>query len=296
MWGAWVVLSPEAAFRLAGIAVPNYIELWQCIGMMIGVYGIAYALAATNPMAHWPIVLAGLVGKILGPIGFVHGALAGRFPWTAGVTILTNDVIWWAPFSLILYKVYQEKLAKERAASPEIQRMAMRAKTQFGLSIAELSQLSPVLLVFLRHAGCTFCREALSDLAAQRSAIEETGTRMVLVHMGSEKHAQSFFRKYGLEDVARVSDPGRAIYRAFGLPRGSFLKLFGPKVLVRGFQAGVLAGHGLGRLVGDGFQMPGVFVLFHGIVLRSYRHQSAADRPDYLEMTALESFPEWERT
>lgn len=296
LWGAWVVLSPEMAFRLAGIAVPNYIELWQCIGMMTAVYGIAYSIAAGNPLMHWPVVLAGLAGKVLGPIGFVDGALAGRLPWIAGVTILTNDVVWWIPFSLILYKVYQEKLAKDRAASPEIERIAMRSKTQYGLSIAELSQLSPVLLVFLRHAGCTFCREALADLAAQRKAIEETGTRMVLVHMGSEKHGQSFFRKYGLQNVARVSDPARTVYRAFGLGRGSFLKLFGPKVWIRGFQAGVLKRHGLGRLVGDGFQMPGVFVLFHGTVLRSYRHQSAADRPDYLRMTTLESFPEWERT
>jgi hypothetical protein len=30
--------------------------------------------------------------------------------------------------------------------------------------------------------------------------------------------------------------------------------------------------------------MPGVFLLFHGETLKSYRHQSAADRPDYLAM------------
>jgi hypothetical protein len=57
--------------------------------------------------------------------------------------------------------------------------------------------------------------------------------------------------------------------------------LFGPKVWWRGFQAGVLNRHGAGRLQGDGFQMPGVFLVFHGQILRSFRHQSAADRPDY---------------
>jgi hypothetical protein len=34
--------------------------------------------------------------------------------------------------------------------------------------------------------------------------------------------------------------------------------------------------------MGDGFQMPGVFLLYHSEIIRSYRHQSAADRPDYM--------------
>ena len=33
-----------------------------------------------------------------------------------------------------------------------------------------------------------------------------------------------------------------------------------------------------------GFQMPGAFVLSHGEVLYAFRHRSAADRPDYLEL------------
>jgi len=39
------------------------------------------------------------------------------------------------------------------------------AVTQSGERLVELSEMSPVLLVFLRHAGCTFCREALADFA-----------------------------------------------------------------------------------------------------------------------------------
>ena len=59
--------------------------------------------------------------------------------------------------------------------------------------------------------------------------------------------------------------------------------LFGPAVWWRGFHAALLQSHGVGRLAGDGFQMPGVFLVFHGEILRSYRHQSAADRPNYAD-------------
>jgi hypothetical protein len=43
-----------------------------------------------------------LLGKILGPIGFVDAAMRERLPWSMGWTILTNDLLWWIPFSLIL--------------------------------------------------------------------------------------------------------------------------------------------------------------------------------------------------
>lgn len=102
VWGAIAVLFPSQMFQWAGMQPPNYPELWQCIGMIIGVYGVGYAIAATNPVQHWPIVLVGLLGKILGPIGFLHTAWHGSLPWRAGWTIVTNDLIWWLPFAAIL--------------------------------------------------------------------------------------------------------------------------------------------------------------------------------------------------
>jgi len=139
------------------------------------------------------------------------------------------------------------------------------------------------LLVFLRHAGCTFCREALDDLARQRHELEAQGTRLVLVHMSPPVPGTQFLARYQLDGVPHISDPELTLYRAFGLGRGSLLDLFGPKVCWRGVDA-LFRGHGIGWLQGDGFQMPGVFLLFHGEIIRSFRHQSAADRPDYLAL------------
>jgi len=109
LWGGFVVLFPELPFRWAGMPPPNYPEIWQCLGMVVGVYGVAYALAARDPLRHWPIVLAGLLGKILGPIGFLHAALAGRLPWRAGWTIVSNDLIWWLPFGVMLAAAWRRR-------------------------------------------------------------------------------------------------------------------------------------------------------------------------------------------
>ncbi len=102
LWGAAAVLFPLAAFRWAGMEPPNYPELWQCIGMIVGVYGVGYWIAAGDVQRHWPIVLVGLLGKLCGPIGFLWSAWNGTIPWIAGWTIMTNDIIWWVPFVVIL--------------------------------------------------------------------------------------------------------------------------------------------------------------------------------------------------
>ena len=109
VFGAWAVLLPASAFELAGLDQPNYPELWQCIGMIVGVYGIGYAIAARDPVRHWPIVLVGLVGKILGPIGFLGAVLHDRVPLEAGLVIVTNDLIWWPGFALALWVAWRAR-------------------------------------------------------------------------------------------------------------------------------------------------------------------------------------------
>ncbi len=102
LWGAVVILAPNLFFRLAGLDPPTYPEIWQCVGMIVGVYGVGYWVAARDPARHWPIVLVGLLGKVLGPIGFAFALVNGRFPPIFGLTILTNDLVWWIPFALML--------------------------------------------------------------------------------------------------------------------------------------------------------------------------------------------------
>ena len=153
--------------------------------------------------------------------------------------------------------------------------------TRNGVDLATLSLVSPILLVFLRHSGCTFCREALSDLAECRAVIEKTGTRIVVVYLGTAESLDATLRSFGLETLDRIHDGDQSLYRAFGLKKGSLWQLAGPRVWWRGLQAGVIDGHGLGRPAGDTKQMPGMFLIDRCEVVRSFRHASAGDRPLY---------------
>ena len=179
------------------------------------------------------------------------------------------------------------------AASPEVtnegslSQLNEQFRSQHDLSIASLSRQSPVLVVFLRHSGCTFCREALQDLADQRHAIESKGVTIVLVHMGDNEAGRSFFDSYGLGDVHRISDPQCELYHAYELPRGRIGQLFGASVFWRGFKAAILNRHGFGMLDGDGFQMPGTFLVRDNKIVNAFRHETAASRPDYCEMAEL---------
>lgn len=157
-------------------------------------------------------------------------------------------------------------------------------RDQNGVSLAEWNEASPVLLVFLRHAGCTFCREAMADLARDREAIESKGARIAIAHMLPEQQAKAFAAKYGLGGIPRFSDPEKALYEHFGLKRGKLGQLFGLKSFTRGFKAGIVDGHGIGTIGGDPLQMPGAFLVFRNAIVAAYRHESAADRPDYAAM------------
>ncbi len=288
VWGAWVILDPGAIFRWSGLALPAYPQLWQCVGMIVGVYGIGYAIAATAPLRHWPIVLVGLLGKILGPIGFVGAVVQEELPWSWGWTILFNDLVWWVPFGLLLVAARRAAADRDGAAGgnrPSVELALRLARCQSGESLLSLSRRRPRLVVCLRHLGCTFCRESLADLSRLRSEIERSGTGIVLVHPGAEDRAAELFATYDLEDLPRFADPDRVLYRALGLARGSLLQLAGPRVVWRALVA-TLRGHRAGRKGGDVRQMPGVFLVDRGRLIEAFRHRDVAERPDYRAIIA----------
>lgn len=284
LWGLLAIVYPAFVFRLTGTPLPEPLLYWQALGVGSLALAVGLGVAAREPARHWPVVLMALVFALLDTLGAGLAYFQGDLPLSFGALLLLHDVIWIGPFAWILAEAHHLASARQRHASPEVRRLALRTRTSEDISIDEMSRRSPTMLVFLRHFHCPFCREALTELAALRPEIEKSGTRIAFVHMSGDAEALTFFSKYALGDLPRISDPSCVLYRAFGLPKGSLGQVFGLKAWLRGFKAGILQGHGVGGWFDDLFQMPGVFLLFHGEVLNSYLHHSIADRPDYLQI------------
>jgi peroxiredoxin len=159
-------------------------------------------------------------------------------------------------------------------------------RTETGRTLLELVDESPVLLIFLRHFGCSFCRQTLDDVSRIRAQIEGKGVRPVFVHLGSPERAKPYFDYYHLSDIERVSDPEASLYArpVFALPRKNvFSHFFVPKVWA-GWLKGAMRKHGIGMIQEDGDQMPGIFYLRNRAIVRAFRYKTIADEPDYLEL------------
>lgn len=286
LWGAWVVFWPEVSLRWFGYPEPiSYPELWQCIGMIVGVYGIGYWLAASDPFRHWPIVFVGWLGKIFGPLGFLFGYLQGRLPLSAGVVNIFNDLIWWIPFTLILWRALRYEQIR-RTTSEQVLGFPEAIQTfrsQHGETLAELSHRGQLLVLFLRHSGCTFCREALHEIQQTRAELEQQGVGIAFVHMEPDPvRAEQLFATYEVQDLPRFCDPEQVLYRAFEIGVGRFRQLMSLRVLWRGYQAAIAKGHGFAGIRGNVFRLPGTFLLENGVIVRRHTPRDAADHPDYL--------------
>ena len=103
IWGVFIILWPEKSSLAYGFAEPpTDLFLWQGTGLVIVLFGIGYIIASTNPLQHWLVVLIGLLGKSLGPIGMAWSVYHGQVSSKVLYLIPVNDLIWLIPFGLIL--------------------------------------------------------------------------------------------------------------------------------------------------------------------------------------------------
>lgn len=105
-WGVVAAVDPQWLFRFAGMPPANYPEIFACLGMVVGLYGILYLQVARDPERGWLLAAVGFLGKVLGPIGWLRLVWSEQWPLATLVLCLTNDLIWWIPFGLYLYDAW----------------------------------------------------------------------------------------------------------------------------------------------------------------------------------------------
>ena len=159
--------------------------------------------------------------------------------------------------------------------------------TNEGNDLRTIAEENTVMLVFLRHFGCVFCREALDDFSKIKEELNRLNIKLVFVHMAEESYGDQYFKEYGLESEEHISDPDMTLYEYFGLQKGTFRELYGLKVWSRAIN--LKFGMETKKPLGNMKQMPGVFLLKSGEIINSFIHKSAAEKPDYLEIAKFSS-------
>ena len=163
--------------------------------------------------------------------------------------------------------------------------IASEMATNTNSNLKTLSDEKPVLLVFLRHFGCVFCKEAMADLSKLKSEIIEKNFNLAFVHMAENEIAEKYLNDFGLGDCVHISDPDCTFYTAFRLTKGSFSQLYGLQTWIRGFSKDNKDFKlEKAKQLGDSTQMPGIFIIYKGNITQHYIHKFAADRPDYLKL------------
>jgi peroxiredoxin len=177
--------------------------------------------------------------------------------------------------------------AQTAAEQSELIPLLSGTHAESGRTLLELVDERPVLLVFLRHFGCTFCRQAIDDVSKIHAELERRGVQAVFVHLGTPERAKPFFDYYHLSSVERISDPEAKLYHApvFQLARVSLFQIFRPAVWIAWLKGAIFT-YRIGAIKEDVAQMPGVFFLRDRRIINLFRHHTIADRPNYLALVS----------
>ncbi|MBK9454549.1 MAG: redoxin family protein [Bacteroidetes bacterium] len=284
IWSLVVIMFPSILNSVVIEQGFTPVVFWDFMSLVTFILGIGLFIAAGNPHRHWPIILMVSLFHLAMIGGFVFGYTIGFFNNLFIRFIILNHLIWLIPNAIVLYKVYRRSFETDEMLmdtfSSEQYPLSLFDTTD-GRNLGEMHEEKPLMLVFLRHFGCPFCKESLLQLAEHRRQLEAEGIGIVLVYMVDDKTAEAYLTEYGLNDVAQVSDPEEIFYKSFRLKRGSFLQLFGLKVWVRWVELAFKKKLFNTKPAGDVAQMPGIFLLQEGKVVKEFVHKSVADSPDY---------------
>lgn len=165
--------------------------------------------------------------------------------------------------------------------------------THTGSTIAQLSKSDiddggGALIIMLRHTGCPFCAEILSDLKRALPELTNAGINPVIIHQAPESaFVVELLSKAGHEHTPRISDPDRVLYDLFGVKNGNPWQLFGPHVIwgiVRVLRKGL---HPPRKKIGSLRRLNGSVFVQNSTLVARHNYTSQSDRADFNQLCAL---------
>lgn len=179
----------------------------------------------------------------------------------------------------------------DRPVPPELAACEVTDERGAKVRLGELWAERTVVLAFVRHFGCMFCREHVVQLYREMARIRAAGAELVVIGSGTPNFIAGFREVTGFSGPI-LSDPDLASYRAAGLRR-SMWRNFTPAVVAYGVRA-LARGNMQGRTQGDAAQQGGVLVIVPpGRIIYQHISKAAGDNAAAAAVVgALETAPQ----
>jgi peroxiredoxin len=140
------------------------------------------------------------------------------------------------------------------------------------IRLGSLWESRPVVLVFLRHYGCIFCREHVAQLREHEEAFSARGASLAAIGLGDRHYARAFREQTGIE-FRLLIDEKREAYQKVELRSANLLHLL-KSDYAKNWKRAQAAGHHQHKLLGrNPFQLGGSFVFGPGDIDR-FAHYS----------------------
>jgi len=138
----------------------------------------------------------------------------------------------------------------------------------------------PVVIVFLRHFGCTFCRQHIAMLRRDYAEFLDAGGEVLCIGMGGFKVGRGFEILMDTKFPTLVTGETNLAYQDYGLGKGSFGQIFSARSFAKALKA-TFQGHVGTSVQGDPYQMPGVFIAdTSGTLQYVHYYDDIADTPE----------------
>ncbi len=170
----------------------------------------------------------------------------------------------------------------------EILESPIEGRRLIGKMLVENLPQKPILLVYLRHLGCIFCRETVEDLRNVSSEFRAFPP-ILFIHPDTQREGEEFFSRFWPEASA-ISDPETRLYDLADIQEGNLIELAGPEVWVSAVRA-LAKGNFYGVQGKSILRMPGVFLVLKDRILWSHSYRHIGDEPDWTKLPGFTPLP-----
>ncbi|PJZ68954.1 peroxiredoxin [Leptospira perolatii] len=163
----------------------------------------------------------------------------------------------------------------------EIMDFSVEGRNLVGQHFRDNLPARPALVIFLRHLGCIFCRELVTDLRS----LQSNGLNLppiLFVFPDSKKEGDEFFSRFWPEASA-VANPDVSLYGLAEISDGNLLELAGPEVWISALRAAI-KGNFYGVQSRNILQMPRIFLVLKDRILWTHVYRHIGDHPDWSQI------------